>query len=160
MTAALCATALCLFWFHHGNPAPRAAEPPGAREAAVPPQAMSEIRVLFAEYVKLHAAKEMEKWRELFLPEANCVNAAADGSVYVYSVAQMARNIAEESKTVKAQQLTLDETRIEVHGNAASYAATHTVTLDGKPVRHGRSFFSLVKKDGNWKIAALVWSRD
>lgn len=121
---------------------------------------MSEIRALFAEYLKLHAAKEMDKWKELFLPEANCVNTLPDGTVNIYTVAQLAQRIADEAKTVNVQQLTFEDTHIEVHGNAAHYSASWILRHDGKIVRQGRSFFSLVKKEGTWRIAAFVWHRD
>jgi hypothetical protein len=160
-TAALLATALTAFWFQPAT-VTRAAAPvaSSASLAPAPPQAMSEIRALFTEYLRLHAAKDMDKWKELFLPEANATRTTPDGAAQVYPIAELARIIGEEAQTVKEQRETFDDTRIEVHANAALYAANWTLFHDGKMVRQGRAFFSLVKKEGSWKIAALVWHRD
>jgi len=161
---ALLATAVALLWFHPlGLPPPAAAMPPGEPSTQAPAQigAMTEIRALFAEYLKLHATKKMDEWRDkMFLPEALCVRTAADGKVTVYPVADLARTIAKEAKTLKEQRETFEEVRIEVYGHAAHYATTWTLFHNGKVARKGRAFFSLVKKDGAWRIAALVWYRD
>lgn len=151
---ALIATALAVCWFHLWAA--------GAEKAARPtaPQAMSEIRSFFAEYLRLHAAREMDKWRELFLPEAVCVSASPDGTVRSYPASELARSIAEEARRLRSQHETFEDTRMEVYGHTALYATNWTLYHDGKPVRKGRAFFSLVKKDGAWRIAALVWQRD
>jgi hypothetical protein len=121
---------------------------------------MSEIRALFVDYLKVHAANDMEKFRQFFLPEANCVGTSPDGAVRVQTAAQLAARIAEEAKGLKTQHETFEDTRIEVYGNTALYATNWTLFHDGKPVRKGRAFFSLVRKGGAWRIAALVWHRD
>jgi ketosteroid isomerase-like protein len=131
-----------------------------AANVPAPPQAMSEIRALFADYLKAHAANDMEKFKEFFLPEANCVSTAPDGAVRVQTIAQLAGRIAEEAKSIKSQHETFNDTRIEVYGNTALYVTNWTLFHDGKPVRHGRAFFSLVRKEGAWRVAALVWHRD
>ena len=123
--------------------------------------AMTEIRALFAEFLKLHAAKKMDEWRDkMFLPEAICVRTSPDGQVAVYPVAELARTIAEEAKSLDEQHEVFENDRIEVHGFAAHYATTWTLFHNGKVARKGRAFFSLVKKEGAWRIASLVWYRD
>jgi hypothetical protein len=123
--------------------------------------AMTEIRALFAEFLKLHAAKKMDEWRDrMFLAEAVCFRTAADGQVAVFPVAELARTIAEEAKSIDEQHETFEDVRIEVHGNAAHYATSWTLFHNGKVARKGRAFFSLVKKEGAWKIASLVWYRE
>ena len=123
--------------------------------------AMTEIRALFAEFLKLHAAKKMDEWRDkMFLSEAVCFRTAADGEVAVFPVAELARTIAEEAKSFDEQHETFEDVRIEVHGNAAHYATSWTLFHNGTVARKGRAFFSLVKKEGAWKIASLVWYRE
>lgn len=159
---ALLATLLAAVAFH----LPALAAPGGREDAARPfaaspaPQAMSEIRTLFAEYLKLHAAKDMDKWKDLFLPEATAVSSNPEGTVHVYHVAELARSIAEDAKKLQSQHEIFEDTRIEVYGNTALYATNWTLFHDGKAVRKGRAFFSLVKKDGAWRIASLVWHSD
>ncbi len=122
---------------------------------------MTEIRALFADYLKLHAAKKMDEWRDkMFLPEALCVRAAADGQVSIFPIAELARTIADEAKALDEQHEIFEDVRIEVYGHAAHYAATWTLFHNNKAIRKGRAFFSLVKKDGAWKIASLVWYRE
>jgi hypothetical protein len=123
--------------------------------------AMTEIRALFAEFLKLHAAKKMDEWRDkMFLSEAVCFRTTPDGEVAVFPVAELARTIAEEAKSLDEQHETFEDVRIEVHGNAAHYATSWTLFHNGKIARKGRAFFSLVKKEGAWKIASLVWYRE
>jgi hypothetical protein len=123
--------------------------------------AMTEIRALFAEFLKLHAAKKMDEWRDrMFLSEAVCFRATPDGQVAIFPVAELARTIAEEAKSLDEQHETFEDVRIEVHGNAAHYATSWTLFHNGKVARKGRAFFSLVKKEGAWKIASLVWYRE
>lgn len=152
---ALIATAAAAFWLH----APAAGIDAGATPP-VPPQGMTEIRALFEDYARFHAEKKLEAWQNLFLAEANCISTAADGGVTIRHPDVMARAIEEEVRSVKTQKITFDDTRIEVHGNAALFVANWTLTHDGKVARRGRAFFSLVKKDGAWRIASLVWHRD
>jgi hypothetical protein len=122
---------------------------------------MTEIRALFAEFLKLHAAKKMDEWRDkMFLSEAVCFRTSPDGQVAVFPVAELARTIAEEAKSLDEQHETFEDVRIEVHGNAAQYATSWTLFHNGKVARKGRAFFSLVKKEGAWKIASLVWYRE
>jgi hypothetical protein len=125
------------------------------------PGAMTEIRALFAEYVKLHATKKMDEWRDkMFLPEAICVQTLNDGRVRVFGIADLAQTIADEAKALDEQHETFEDVRIEVYGNAAHYATSWRLFQNGKEARKGRAFFSLVKKEGAWKIAALVWYRE
>ncbi len=122
---------------------------------------MTEIRALFAEFLKLHAAKKMDEWRDkMFLPEAVCFRTSPDGQVAVFPIADLARTIAEEAKTLDEQHEVFENERIEVYGHAAHYAVTWTLFHNGKVARKGRAFFSLVKKEAAWKIASLVWYRE
>jgi hypothetical protein len=122
---------------------------------------MTEIRTLFAEYIRLHAAKKIDEWSEkMFLPEALCVQTLNDGKVRVYQIDALAKLIAEDAKSLDEQHEVFEDVRIEVYGNAAQYAATWRLFHNGKEVGKGRAFFSLVKKEGAWKIASLVWYRE
>ena len=122
---------------------------------------MTEIRALFAEFLKLHREKKMDEWRDkMFIPEAVCFRTTADGQVAVFPVAELARTIAEEAKTLDEQHEVFENERVEVYGYAAHYAATWTLFHNGKVARKGRAFYSLVKKEGAWKIASLVWYRE
>ncbi len=155
---ALVATALAAIWLQAV-----AAGPPARAVTQAPTTtgSMTEIRALFSEYLKLHAAKKMDAWRDkMFLPEAICVQTLNDGKVNVYPVAQLAHNIAEEAKSLDEQHETFEDVRIEVYGNAAHYATTWRLFHNGKETRKGRAFFSLVRKEGAWKIASLVWYRE
>lgn len=151
---ALLATLLAAFWLH------ATLWTTAAAPAAASPQAMTEIRAFFDLYLRLHAEKKMTEWSELFLPEANCISAAPDGSVRVYEAAELAKSIAEDAAKLDSQRETFEDTRIEIHGLTAMYSTTWRLFHNNKEVRKGRAFFSLVKKDGAWKIAALVWHRD
>jgi putative lumazine-binding protein len=123
--------------------------------------AMTEIRVLFAEYIKLHAAKKIDEWRDrMFLPEAICVQTLNDGKVNVFPIADLAKQIAEEAKALDEQHEVFEDVRIEVYGNAALYATGWRLFQNGKEASKGRAFFSLVKKEGSWRIASLVWYRE
>jgi hypothetical protein len=179
---ALLATALALIWFHppsvilpalsasEGSEAkdPSSSFPPFlssslVRELQAPSQtgAMTEIRALFADFLRLHAAKKMDEWRDkMFLSEAVCFRTSPDGQVAVFPVAELARTIAEEAKSLDEQHEIFESERIEVYGNAAHYATTWTLFHNGKVARKGRAFFSLVKKEGAWRIASLVWYRE
>jgi hypothetical protein len=123
--------------------------------------AMTEIRALFADYIKLHAAKKFDEWRDhMFLPEAICVQTLNDGKVNVFQVEQLAKQIADDAKSLDEQHEVFEDVRIEVYGNAAQYATGWRLFQNGKEVSKGRAFFSLVKKEGAWKIASLVWYRE
>ena len=148
---ALLATALLLIWFH----------PPSHSQAPAQTGAMTEIRVLFADYIKLHATKKIDEWRDrMFLPEAICVQTLSDGKVNVYQIAELARQVAEDAKSLDEQHEVFEDVRIEVYGNAAQYATGWRLFQNGKEVAKGRAFFSLVKKEGAWRIASLVWYRE
>ena len=159
--AALLATAAALIWFQTASPGlARPANPPRGPAAQAPSStgSMTEIRALFADYLKLHAAKKMDEWQSrMFLPEAICVRTSGDGKVTVFPVAELAQAISDEAKNFEEQHETLEDARIEIYGNAAHYAASWTLFQNNKQAAKGRAFFSLVRKEGAWKIAALVW---
>ena len=164
---ALLATALTLIWFHppsHSvilSPDVLGTKDLPTSQAPAQTGAMTEIRALFAEFLKLHAAKKMDEWRDkMFLSEAVCFRTSPDGQVAVFPVAELARTIAEEAKSLDEQHEEFEDVRIEVYGNAAHYATSWTLFHNGKIARKGRAFFSLVKKEGAWKIASLVWYRE
>lgn len=170
---ALLATALALIWFQppllSAGAAPRRLHSDtlalfhSATLSQAPSQtgAMTEIRALFAEYIRLHSAKKIDEWQgKMFLPEALCVQTLNDGKVHVFQIAELAQIIAAEAKSLDEQHEVFEDVRIEVYGNAAQYAATWRLFQNGKQVGKGRAFFSLVKKDGAWRIASLVWYRD
>ena len=136
------------------------ASPAGPEVAAADPAtaaAEAEIGELFATYLRLHAAKDMAGWQALFLPGAMAVETVPDGSIDAYPVSELAAYIAEAAKRLGTQHETLEEVRIEVAGNAASYSTRYTLYHDGKNVDEGRAFFLLARKDGQWKITALTW---
>ena len=118
----------------------------------------AEVRALFAEYLRLHAAKDMTAWAELFLPEANCVRTGFDGRIEIYTnMKDFAAGIAEGAKALKEQHETFDQVNVDVNGDAGSYATTYSLYHDGKKIQQGRAYFNVVRKDGRWRIASLVW---
>lgn len=118
------------------------------------------IRDLFAEYLRLHAAKEMDAWQRLFLPEAICARTGSDGIARVYPIAELASGIAEDAKRLASQHETFEDVRIEVHRDAAVYSTRYSLFHDGRKIQQGRAFFSLILREGRWSIASLVWYRD
>lgn len=130
-------------------------------------KAEREIREFFAAYLRLHAAKQMDAWQALFLPEAICVRTGRDGHVIQYRAADLAARIAEEAKKLESQHETFEDVRIEVEGDAGMYATLWKLYHNGQKVRQGRAWFSLVKmkaegrqagsSGAGWRIAALVW---
>jgi len=138
-----------------------AAAPPGS--SLVSPSAdatQAEIEALFTTYLRLHAAKDMKAWQGLFLPEAIAVRTGSDGVVNIYPIAELARSIAETARTLDSQHETFEDTRIETYGDTAVYSTRWKLFHNQQFVRQGRAFFSLIKKDGRWRIASLVWYRD
>jgi ketosteroid isomerase-like protein len=119
--------------------------------------AEAEIRDLFAIYLRLHAAKDMAAWQELFLPGAMAVETMPDGSIDSYPVSELAAYIAEKAKSLGTQHETLEDVRIEVAGNAASYSTRYTLFHDGRKVDEGRAFFLLAREGGRWRITSLTW---
>jgi ketosteroid isomerase-like protein len=141
-----------------GAAAPAAAGLPEPEAAAPATQAAeAQIRALFARYLELHAAKDMAGWQELFLPGATAVETMPDGSIDAYPVTALAAYIAEKAKSLRSQHETLEDVRIEVAGNAASYSTRYTLFHDDRKVDEGRAFFLLARRDGQWKITALTW---
>ncbi len=139
-----------------GTPAWRQEAP---RSTRGPRAATEEIRAFFDHYLRLHASKDMDAWVKTFLPEAVCVRTGDDGKVIVYRAAELAASIAEEAKKLDSQHETLEDVRIEAEGDAAVYSTRWRLFHNGKEIRSGRAFFSLVRRDGSWRIAALVWYR-
>ncbi len=124
-----------------------------------PRAATEQIRSLFDEYLRLHAAKDMDGWLKTFLPEAVCVRTGDDGKVIVYRAAELAASIAEEAKKLESQHESFEDVRIEADGDAAVYSTLWRLFHNGKEMRRGRAYFTLARKDGHWKIASLVWYR-
>ena len=131
-----------------------------ARPSSFAASSQVEIEELFAVYLRLHAAKDMEAWRGLFLPEAIAVRTGSDGVVNIYPIAELARSIAETARTLDSQHETFEDTRIEIYGDTAVYSTRWKLFHNQQFLRQGRAFFSLIKKDGRWWIASLVWYRD
>ncbi len=132
----------------------------GGDSGAPADAAQAQIETLFADYLRLHAAKDMDGWQALFLPEAIAVEVEREGAPAVYPIAELARSIAEYGRTIGSQHETLEQVGIDTHGGAGAYAARYTLFIDGQNVQSGRAFFSLVRRDGLWRIAALVWQVD
>jgi len=144
--------------------APQAAGQGKARQgptklARGPAAARVEIRAVFDEYLKLHEAKDMTAWPQLFLPEAVCVRTADDGKMMVYKPTELAASIAEEARKLDAQHETFEDVRIDIDGDAAAYSTEWRLFHNDREVRRGRAWYSLVRKDGAWRIASLVWYR-
>ena len=122
-------------------------------------KAVAEIRAFMDEYLRLHAAKDMANWVKTFLPEATIVRTADDGKVIAYKPAELAKSIADEAAKLESQHETFEDIVIDVEGDAASYAGTWRLFHNGKELRDGRAFYTMVKRDGKWLIASLVWYR-
>jgi ketosteroid isomerase-like protein len=158
---ASCATCLFALAFHlpalaQGKPAWKQDSPrmtKGSRES------VDQIRALLDEYLRLHAAKDMTAWAKMFLPEAAIVRTADDGKVITYKPAELAASIAEEARKLDSQHETFEDITIDVEGDAASYAGTWRLFHNGKEVRQGRAWYTLVRRDGHWLIASLAWYR-
>lgn len=139
-------------------------EPPQWKQAAPqstkgPALSVAAMRTFFDEYLRLHAAKDMDRWVKLFLPEATIVRTADDGRVIIYKPAELARSIADEAAKLASQHETFEDIAIDVEGNAASYAGTWRLFHNGKEMRDGRAWYTLVRREGKWLIASLVWYR-
>ncbi len=131
---------------------------PAAPQRAAESNSPAEVRALFAEYLRLHAAKDMSAWAGLFLPEAICVRTGNDRRVETYTnIKEFAAGIAESAKALKEQHETFDQINVDVNGDAGSYATTYSLFHDGKKIQQGRVYFNVVRKDGRWRIASMVW---
>ncbi|GEM_PF-6533272 len=124
-----------------------------------PRESVEQIRSFMDEYLRLHAAKGMDGWVKLFLPGASIVRTADDGKVISYKADELAASITEEAKKLESQHETFEDISIDVEGDAASYAATWRLFHNGKEIRRGRAWYTLVRRDGQWGIAALAWYR-
>ena len=138
-----------------------AAAPPGSSLVWPSGDAtQAEVEALFTTYLRLHAAKDMKAWQELFLPEAIAVRTGSDGVVNIYPIAELARSIAETARTLDSQHETFEDTRIETYGDTAVYSTRWKLFHNRQFVRQGRAFFSLIRQEGRWRIVSLVWYRD
>ncbi len=124
-----------------------------------PAKSVAEIRAFMDDYLRLHAAKDMANWVKFFLPEASIVRTADDGKVITYKPAELAKSIADEAVKLDSQHETFEDIAIDVEGDAASYAGTWRLFHNGKELRDGRAWYTLVRRDGKWLIASLVWYR-
>jgi ketosteroid isomerase-like protein len=136
-----------------------------------PAKSVAEIRAFFDEYLRLHAAKDMPNWVKTFLPEATIVRTADDGKVITYKPAELAKSIGDEAQKLESQHETFEDVAIDVEGDAASFAGTWRLFHNGKELRQGRAWYTLiytevpnnrnrgVRRDGKWLIASLVWYR-
>ncbi len=122
-------------------------------------KAVAEIRAFMDEYLRLHAAKDMANWVKTFLPEAAIVRTADDGKVITYKPAELAKSIADEATKLESQHETFEDIAIDVEGDAASYAGTWRLFHNGKELRDGRAWYTMVRREGKWQIASLVWYR-
>ena len=68
--------------------------------------------------------------------------------------------IAEEAVKLDSQHETFEDIAIDVEGDAASYAGTWRLFHNGKELRVGRAWYTIVRRDGKWLIASLVWYRE
>jgi hypothetical protein len=122
-----------------------------------PRAAHAEIRAFFDKYLRLHEAKDMAAWPRLFLEGAAIVRTGSDGRVLRYSPADLAARIAAEADKHDSQHETFHDIRIEADGAAAMYSTHWKLFHNGKLVREGHAWFSLVRDAGHWRIASLVW---
>ncbi len=163
LTAALIATCLIASPFqHHAGGQARPANTTRAMQAPTvsatgPRAAHAEIRAFFDEYLRLHEGKDMAAWPKLFLDGAVIVRTGRDGRVLRYSPADLAARIATEAAKLDSQHETFHDIRIEADGAAAMYSTHWKLFHNGALVREGRAWFSLVRADGQWRIASLVW---
>ena len=158
---AACATCLCAAAFQQ----PAAAQAKHAWRQESPRltkgsrESVAQIRAFLDDYLRLHAAKDMDAWVKAFLPEAVIVRTADDGKVITYKPGELASSIADEAKKLDSQHETFEDITIDVEGDAASYAGTWRLFHNGKEMRQGRAWFTLVRRDGHWLIASLAWYR-
>lgn len=124
-----------------------------------PAKSVAEIRAFMEDYLRLHAAKDMPNWVKTFLPEATIVRTADDGKVIAYKPAELAKSIGDEAQKLESQHETFEDVAIDVEGAAASFGGTWRLFHNGKELRQGRAWYTLVRRDGKWLIASLVWYR-
>jgi len=129
------------------------------KSAKGPAKSIAEIRAFMDEYLRLHAAKDTARWVKTFLPEATIVRTADDGKVITYKPAELAKSIGDEAQKLESQHETFEDISIDVEGDAASYAGTWRLFHNGKELRDGRAWYTMVRRDGKWQIASLVWYR-
>lgn len=131
---------------------------PGQAAQKAPRDSEVEVRALFAEYLRMHAAKEMDRWAGLFLPEAICVRTGSDGRVETYTnMKEFAAGIAQAAKSLESQHETFEDVRVEIDGDAGVYSTLYSLYHNGKKIQQGRVWFSVVRQQGQWKIASFVW---
>lgn len=121
-------------------------------------ESRAQIRDLFVQYLRLHAAKEMNQWAALFLPGAIAVRTGRDGRVETYTdMKKFAAEIAEAAKSLEEQHETFEQVKISVDGDAGVYETLYSLYHNHKKIQQGRVWFSVVRVQGAWKIAAFVW---
>lgn len=155
---AIVSTCALIFAFQQGAAAQGASEEQTPRPPTTAAKSRAEIRDLFVEYLRLHAAKEMDKWAELFIPEAIAVRTGSDGRVETYTnMKQFAAEIAEAAKSLESQHETFEQVKISVDGDAGVYETLYSLYHNKKKIQQGRVWFSVVRVQGTWKIASFVW---
>ena len=133
---------------------------PKLKSARGPRRTIRQICALFDAYQRQHSAGgSMRGYAKLFIPGALAVRTADDGKIITFSAQKLARDIAAEARRLASQYVTYDDVWIDAEGDAAGVAATWHLFHNGRRVRSGRAYYSLVRLRSKWRIASLVWYR-
>lgn len=95
--------------------------------------------------------------RALFVPEANLVAAAPDGKVTVTPIERWTERLS-TSKDKWLERMWNPKT--QEHGAIATVWAEYDFHVNGKFTHCGIDTFTFVKTNGEWRIAALAFTRE
>lgn len=132
---------------------------PGAIGAQSPPATAGDdaLRRVVDDYVGLYRKDTLAEWRALFLPTFTSTSTNSDGTVTVRSLDEFYDSQARGFARAKEMSETLEHVVIARSGRLATAWADFVFHQDGTS-RQGRLVLTLVRTEGNWRIASLLFS--
>jgi len=128
-----------------------AADPPAADAAE------AEVQQLIDRYFRTWSNQDMDRYGQCFMPQAAIQLIDEDGQLHTMPLTPFLRSQADAHRQA-ANRMTETPESVEIRFDAKlAHALVYWKLVDGDRIEHGYDHFTLMKSDGKWRIANLVF---
>jgi pyroglutamyl-peptidase len=116
-----------------------------------------EVRALVDRYFRTWSAQDMERYGQCFMPQAAVQLIDENGRLVTMPLAPFLRSQQEAHRRAANPMVETPE-KVEIRFDAKlAHALVYWKLVDGDRVEHGYDHFTLMRHEGQWRIANLVF---
>jgi pyroglutamyl-peptidase len=125
---------------------------PAAEDAA-----KAEVQQLIDRYFRSWSSQDMDRYGQCFMPQAAIQLIDEVGQLHTMPLAPFLRS-QQDAQRQAANRMTETPESVEIRFDAnLAHALVYWKLVDGQRTEYGYDHFTLMKSDGKWRIANLVF---